>query len=131
MAVTELCVIIGGSIAGTLTQDAQGIISFRYQPHYDGVPLSVSMPLANRTYPQKVIRPFLFGLLPDGEEQRSAIAEEYDVRPNNPVALLSHIGLDCSGSVQFCRNDRESIRAAIERTGTYVPLSDHEVALRL
>lgn len=47
------------------------------------------------------MNPYLFGLLPDSEDQRKAIAAEFDVRPNNPVALLSHIGLDCRAACSF------------------------------
>lgn len=58
-------------------------------------PLSLSMPLSNRTYPQSILRPYLMGLLPDSDQQRAAIASEFGVRPNNPVTMLAHIGLDC------------------------------------
>jgi serine/threonine-protein kinase HipA len=96
-------------------------MSFAYLDEYDGAPLSLSMPVANRTYGQAVVRPYLFGLLPDDERQRRAIAEEYDVRPNNPVALLSHIGLDCPGGVQFCVD--QQLEDALARLGHYRQLS--------
>ena len=75
------------------------------------------------------MNPYLFGLLPDSEDQRKAIAAEFDVRPNNAVALLSHIGLDCPGGVQFCAE--EDVNAVLHRTSEYRPIGDHEIALRL
>lgn len=69
--------------------------------------------------------PYLFGLLPDSEDQRKAIAAEFDVRPNNPVALLSHIGLDCPGGVQFYA--KEDADAVLHRAGDYRPIDDHEI----
>ena len=97
MARTSLRTFICGVPAGTLTQDENGLISFIYDQAYDGPALSTNMPVSNRTYGQQFMNPYLFGLLPDSEDQRKAIATEFDVRPNNPVALLSHIGLDCPG----------------------------------
>lgn len=105
MAEMELATLICGEIAGTLRQDEHGLCSFVYVPTYRGAPLSLTMPLSNRTYGHNIVRPFLFGLLPDSQEQRRAIAAEHDVASNNPVALLCHIGLDCAGAVQFCRTD--------------------------
>ena len=79
------------------------------------------MPISNRSYDQKTVLPYLFGLLPDSEQQRRAIAAEYEVRPNNPLALLEHIGLDCPGGVQFYRE--EDLSAARRRKGSYLPVS--------
>lgn len=110
-------------------QDESGLVSFAYDQDYDGPALSTNIPVSNRTYGQQVMNPYLFGLLPDSEDQRKAIAAEFDARPNNPVALLSHIGLDCPGGVQFCAE--EDIDAALHRTGEYRPIDDHEIALRL
>ena len=87
------------------------------------------MPLSNRTYGHNIVRPFLFGLLPDSQEQRRAIAAEHDVASNNPVALLCHIGLDCAGAVQFCRTDQ--LGAARGRVSAYRPLTDSQVAHKL
>lgn len=129
MAETSLKTIIGGTPAGTLTQDEAGLINFRYAEDYQGVPLSLSMPISNRTYTQETLLPYLFGLLPDSERQRRAIALEFGVRPNNPVALLTHIGRDCPGGVQFCRE--EDLGAALDRTGAYGPISEHDIARRL
>lgn len=92
MSKAELAVLICGKPAGILSQNRNGLMRFEYSPDYSGVPLSAAMPLSNRAYGQSVVRPFLFGLLPDSERQRRAIAKESGVSANNPVALLSVIG---------------------------------------
>lgn len=70
---------------GIIEGEPAGLIFFRYADGYQGVPLSLSMPITNRTYGQKVVRPYLFGLLPDREEQHKAIAREYgDFYSRNP-----------------------------------------------
>ena len=64
MAEMELATLICGEIAGTLRQDEHGLCSFAYAPTYRGAPLSLTMPLSNRTYGHNIVRPFLFAPLP-------------------------------------------------------------------
>lgn len=129
MAKTELAVLICGQLAGMLWQDEAGLFGFSYEPRYSGAPLSISMPVSNRSYGQDVVRPYLFGLLPDSERQRRALAKENGVSANNPVALLSCMGLDCPGAVQFC--SPETLDGALNRKGTYRILNDKDIAARL
>ena len=129
MAELSLRTIICGTPAGTLWQDAQGLIHFNYDEGYHGAPLSLALPICNRTYHQQALLPFLFGLLPDSEQQRKAIARDFGISPNNPVTMLDCIGLDCQGGVQFCREER--VDDVLARIGEYRPLTDHEIALRL
>lgn len=65
MASRSLEVLIAGRHAGTLFQDESGALSFFYKREYRGVPLSSAMPLSTRTYKDKIIRPYLWGLLPE------------------------------------------------------------------
>lgn len=129
MPIRSLVVMICNEVAGTLEQNARGAIRFTYDEGYAGPPLSSSMPIRNRTYDQKVVLPYLFGLLPDSEQQRRAIGAEYEVGPNNPMVLLEHIGLDCPGGVQFCKE--EELDMALCRGESHLPLSDHAIAARL
>ncbi len=129
MSKAELAVLICGKPAGILSQNRNGLMRFEYSPDYSGVPLSAAMPLSNRAYGQSVVRPFLFGLLPDSERQRRAIAKESGISANNPIALLSVIGQDCPGAVQFCALD--AVDAVVGRPGDYREVSDVEVASKL
>lgn len=124
----ELEVYIAGTRAGTLTQDDTGARSFSYEPTYDGPPLSLSMPVANRTYRTRVVDAYLLGLLPDDEHVRREAGRRFGVSGNNPFALLSHMGLDCPGAVQFCPRGMEG---AIGRPEELVPLTEEDVARRL
>ncbi len=67
MAALDLRVLVSGIPAGTVHQDERGLMTFSYDVGYQGPPLSLSMPVSNRTYGSDVLRPYLFGLLPDSE----------------------------------------------------------------
>ena len=85
MARTSLRTIICGVPAGTLTQDENGLISFTYDHDYDGPALSTNIPVSNRTYGQQVMNPYLFGLLPDSEDQRKAMPPNSTLGPTIPL----------------------------------------------
>ena len=56
MAVLDLRVLVAGVVAGTVHQDEHGLMTFAYDEGYLGPPLSLSMPLSNRTYGPDVLR---------------------------------------------------------------------------
>lgn len=59
MTAGALDVLIAGKLAGTLSQDGAGSLSFTYERGYRGVPLSSSMPLSTGPYRDKVVLPYL------------------------------------------------------------------------
>ncbi len=124
-----LHVLIAGRLAGILSQKEDGSLAFSYDTGYAGIPLSLFMPISNRTYGDKAVRPYLFGLLPDSLDVRRSIGREYGVSGNNPFALLRHIGLDCPGAVQLC--DENSLAIALSRKEVLREISDAEIASRL
>ncbi len=64
-----------------------------------GTPLlSLSLPVSERLYTQGIVRPFIDGLLPEGESRKS-IAREVSVRPDDTYGLIREIGRDCAGAV--------------------------------
>ncbi len=74
------------------TEDALG----RYEL---GTPLlSLSLPLSERRYTQGVVRPFIDGLLPEGESRKS-IARDVSVRADDTYGLIRELGRDCAGAV--------------------------------
>lgn len=130
MSEPTLKVLLAGNVAGTLKQRESGKLSFEYERDYQGPPLSLSMPISNRVYEDKRVRPFLFGLLPDDAAVRQSIGREFGVSGNNPFALLEHVGLECPGAVRFCLDD------AVEKTlmGRFEglePITEQDVARRL
>lgn len=124
-----LTAIIAGEVAGRLVQGRGGALSFVYEPSYAGPPLSLVMPIANRTYGDATVRPYLFGLLPDSAEVRGAVGREYGVSGNNPFALLAHIGRDCPGAVQICPEDE--VEATLASEGRLESVPDEQIAQRL
>jgi serine/threonine-protein kinase HipA len=64
-----------------------------------GAPLlSLSLPVDDRRYTQGVVRPFVDGLLPEGESRRS-IARDVGVRADDSYGLIRELGRDCAGAV--------------------------------
>ncbi len=124
-----LATIIAGKVAGHVQQHESGQLTFTYLPDYNGAPLSISMPIDNRTYGDKQVRPYLFGLLPDDDRVRRNTGLQFDVSGNNPFALLTHIGLDCPGAVQFC--PPENVADALARPSSTTPVTDADIAARL
>lgn len=124
--------LLDGRIAGTLRRErAAGSHTFSYDDRWRNnpaaFPLSLSLPLASRTHDGPRVTYYLRALLPDSEARLNAIAFQYGATPDDPFALLSHVGVDCPGAVQFARADR---LAAMEGDGARRVewLSDREVA---
>lgn len=97
-----LDVYLHGRLAGKLSQEKSGILSFTYNEAYTSdskaIPLSVSMPLSQDTYLDSIARPFFSGLLPD-DIVRTRLAEYLGVSEKNPFALLAEIGGECAGAI--------------------------------
>lgn len=130
MSARALKVLLAGRVAGTLEQRESGKLSFEYERDYQGAPLSLSMPVSNRVYGDKRVRPFLFGLLPDDAAVRQSMGREFGVSGNNPFALLEHVGLECPGAVRFCLDEAVE-ETLMGRFGGLEPITEHEIARRL
>ena len=129
----SLTVLLGVRQIGTLTQGAGGALSFAYEPSYRTsggvVPLSLSMPLADVTHADPVVRAFCQGLLPDNDGVLARWGRDFHVSAGNPFALLSHVGEDCAGAVQFA--DPARVDRLLAHEGTVVPLTEEQIAERL
>lgn len=103
MKTLEIC--DGETQIGALTQDEHGKLSLRYAPAWaenpENFPVSLSLPLGNKEIGHPTVSNFLWGLLPDNRWVLDAWAKKFHVSPNNPFALLSHVGEDCAGAIQF------------------------------
>jgi serine/threonine-protein kinase HipA len=106
----ELITLLGGQIAGRVRSGTGGRLSFVYESSWreatDSYPLSLSMPLAAREHDRQTITAFLWGLLPDNEQVLERWARRFQVSPRNVFALISHVGEDCAGAVQFVTAER-------------------------
>lgn len=64
-----------------------------------GAPLlSLSLPLTPQRYTHGVVRPFLDGLLPEGEA-RQAAANDFNVLREDTYGLIRALGRDCAGAL--------------------------------
>lgn len=90
--------------AGVLTQEDDAQLAFAYTPDYltgrPPHPLSVSMPLAEAPYPDRITRPYFSGLLPD-ERARRRLASALGVSDGNAFGLLEIIGGECAGALSL------------------------------
>jgi serine/threonine-protein kinase HipA len=106
----ELIAFAEGLVMGTVTNGKAGLLSLVYSKEWlespRAYPLSVSMPLAEEVYADRKVRPFLWGLLPDSDTVLREWAQRYQVSPRNIFGLISHVGEDCAGAVQFMRPER-------------------------
>lgn len=106
----ELLVLVNDEIVGTVVQRTRGDLVFTYdrswQQRGDSYPISLSMPLSQRTHEDRVVRPFMENLLPDSADTLERWARQFHVSARNPFALLAYMGEDCAGAVQFVRPDR-------------------------
>ena len=128
-AYSYLDVYIAGVLSGRLAEDSHGGLSFEYDSEYQGVPLSLSMPVGLQRNGDRVVRPYLMGLLPDEQSTRNAIGLRYGVSPNNPFRLLGAIGLDCPGAVQVCQ--RGAALPSEDDRRDLTPLTDEDIEEKL
>lgn len=105
----EIVALLDGREVGAVRHD-RNRLSFAYNVDWRSAPgaypLSLSMPLAAAEHPHGAIEPFLWGLLPDNEFVLTRWAQRFRVSPRNAFALISHVGEDCAGAVQFVRPER-------------------------
>jgi serine/threonine-protein kinase HipA len=124
---------MAGKRVGVVGQGKDGRLWLEYEEQWriakDATPLSLSMPLARRAHQDALVRPFLWGLLPDNERVLERWARDYQVSAGNPVALLRHVGEDCAGAAQFVMPER--VEAVLGGDGGFKWLGEDEVAERL
>ncbi|TQL02971.1 type II toxin-antitoxin system HipA family toxin [Cellulomonas sp. SLBN-39] len=129
MSAQRLAVLLYGKHVADLEQTTGGQHLLHYREDPGTTPLSLSLPLGGGPFKHQRVRPFLEGLLPERQAAREAMARELEVSARNPFALLTRIGLDCAGAVQFCAESE--ITDVLARTGTVEPLTEREIAQRL
>ncbi len=85
---------------------------------------------AAKEHGRSVVEAFLWGLLPDNDRVLDRWAAKFHVSARNVFALISHVGEDCAGAVQFVTPDRlNAIRSGNEDKIEW--LSESDIAKRL
>lgn len=130
----ELIALLNGRQIGRVLRDKRGRLSFVYDDNWRNAravhSLSLSMPIAAAEHGHPVIEAFLWGLLPDNEAILDRWARKFHVSARNPFALVSQVGEDCAGAVQFVRPER--VEACLTAEAEPVEwLDEHAVAERL
>jgi serine/threonine-protein kinase HipA len=131
---TELVTLLDGKEVGRVHNDARGRLTFVYDDQWrnapEAYPLSLSMPIVSKEHGRSVVEAFLWGLLPDNEQVLARWAARFQVSARNVFALISHVGEDCAGAVQFVTPERlEAIRSGKEDKVEW--LDESELAKRL
>jgi serine/threonine-protein kinase HipA len=107
---TELLIVIEGTLVGRIRAGKGGRLTLDYEESWRAAPqaysLSLSMPLAAETYPQKRVLPHLWNLLPENPNLLQRWGQQFHVSPTNPFKLLAHVGLDVPGAAQFVLPER-------------------------
>jgi serine/threonine-protein kinase HipA len=129
-----LAVILGDEIAGTLSRLRGGQLRFVYDDAYrsrrDSTPLSLSLPRQVASHSDGVVRPWLWGLLPDNKAVITRWARQFQTTASSPFSLLATpVGHDCAGAVRFVA--AADADAFLARQGSVQWLDDDEVATRL
>jgi serine/threonine-protein kinase HipA len=132
--VSELLILIEGKLIGRIRLEKGGRLSLEYEAHWresaEGHSLSVSMPLSQVSYPQKLVLPYLWNLLPENPNVLQRWAQQYHVSASNPFKLLAYVGADVPGAAQFIPPERvEEIQSAPQPTIDWI--TRDELAERL
>jgi serine/threonine-protein kinase HipA len=130
----ELIAVSGKTAIGRVLRNNNGRLKFLYEEAWRSsdaaFPLSLSMPLTSLEHSHEKIDAFLWGLLPDNSAVLDNWGRQFQVSPRNAFALLSQVGEDCAGAVQFIPPARLEALLA-KRSAPVVWLTEQEVAERL
>ena len=95
-----------------------------------GTPLlSLSLPVGSRRYTQGIVRPFLDGLLPEGESRKS-IARDVHIPERDTYGLIRALGRDCAGAVVIQPIEDPAPPAPTTTTAEPLSLKEIEVLVR-
>jgi serine/threonine-protein kinase HipA len=106
-----LNVFVNGRLVGVLQRESSGAIDFRYarvwlewEHHF---PVSLSLPLREDRYIGAPVINVFENLLPDDDLMRRVIAERVDADGTDAYSLLTALGHDCVGALQFLPDGRD------------------------
>lgn len=124
-----LSVVLNGRDVGILTKASSGAIGFRYASTWleftNAIPVSLSLPLREDGYVGEPVVAVFDNLLPDNKPIRESVAARFDAGGTDVFSMLSVIGRDCVGALQFLNDgDAQSEPGVI----TADAVSDEEIA---
>lgn len=102
---TPLNVFLNNRHVGRLTRQSSGAIDFTYEDSWleweHAIPVSLSLPLRKSRYLGDPVAAVFENLLPDSRPIRTRVAERVGAKGTDAFSLLSKIGRDCVGALQF------------------------------
>jgi serine/threonine-protein kinase HipA len=108
-----LRVLLNNRLVGRLLKEPSGAISFRYAESWlswsNTFPVSMSLPLREDGFKGDQVVAVFENLLPDSEELRHRLAEKVGAKGIDAYSLLSQIGRECVGALQFLPEDDDSV----------------------
>jgi len=127
-----LNVYLNGRLVGRLQRETSGAIEFQYDEswlNWKGTfPVSLSLPLREDRYVGDPVIAVFDNLLPDNEDIRRRVAARSGADGIDPYNLLSAIGRDCVGALQFLPAGVDPGKAGEINAE---PISDKDIAKRL
>ena len=98
---------------GIVSTPYQEEISFRYTERWlatkGNFPISLTMPLLDADFPEKVVLPWLTNLLPE-ESQLRQVAKVLRVSSRDVIGILEEIGGDTAGALSFGTPSKKHLR---------------------
>lgn len=124
-----LNVFLNTRLLGQLNREKSGAIRFQYDASWiaweHAIPVSISLPLREDQFTGAQVMAVFENLLPDYDPIRQRVAERVGADGTDAFSLLSEIGRDCIGALQFLA-DGSTPQAANELTGTTLTKSKIE-----
>ena len=106
-----LGVFVNGRRVGRLRKETSGAIDFQYDGSWleweHTFPISLSLPLREDRYVGSSVVAVFDNLLPDSTLIRRRLAERMHAEGDDAYSLLTAIGRDCVGALQFLPGDEE------------------------
>ena len=100
-----LSVFLNSRLLGQLIKEPSGAVSFTYDRNWlsweHALPVSLSLPLREDRYIGEKVSAYFENLLPDSDVIRRPLAERVGALGTDAFNLLSKIGRDCVGALQF------------------------------
>lgn len=107
-----LKVFLNGRLVGHLRKSSAGAIDFQYDEGWltweHAMPVSLSLPLREDRYIGKPVIAVFDNLLPDNDAIRRRLAERVKAEGDDAYSLLTAVGRDCIGALQFLQEGMES-----------------------
>jgi serine/threonine-protein kinase HipA len=111
-----LAVFLNDRRIGRLDKQPGGAVAFAYDESWleweHALPVSQSMPLREERYTGVTVDAVFDNLLPDADHIRRRVAERVGAEGTDAYSLLSAIGRDCVGALQFLTDDDQALLGA-------------------